>query len=138
MADALGARAFAAGGRDVFLGTGQFSPGTAEGKALLAHEATHLADGVPGLSRPMRRPEVADLEGRARRAEDLVLAVEQAPKATEAEEPQAVELPAATGTTGGGAGQPRSAVVDKAALEEKIWRVLDVELRRERDRQGRA
>jgi len=28
--------------------------------------------------------------------------------------------------------------LDKAALEEKIWRVLDVELRRERDRQGRA
>lgn len=38
--DALGARAFTAGG-DIYFGRGQYQPGTAEGDRLLAHELAH-------------------------------------------------------------------------------------------------
>jgi hypothetical protein len=40
-AGALGARAFVAGA-DMVFGEGQFSPGTSEGRRLLAHELTHV------------------------------------------------------------------------------------------------
>jgi hypothetical protein len=37
----LNARAFTLG-RDIVMGAGQYSPGTSEGKRLLAHELTHV------------------------------------------------------------------------------------------------
>ena len=41
-ADALNARAFALGEGDIFIGRGEFQPATPGGKALLAHEMTHV------------------------------------------------------------------------------------------------
>jgi hypothetical protein len=48
-ADALGARAFAIGDKDVFFGRGEFDPHTRSGRAVIAHELAHVAPpSVPG------------------------------------------------------------------------------------------
>jgi len=80
MADALGARAFAAGEKDVFFAPGELAMDQPEGKALLAHELTHVAEGHIGLARRHTKPEAAELEARSRRAERLVLAEEEKSK----------------------------------------------------------
>jgi hypothetical protein len=139
MADAMGARAFAAGGGDVFFGRGEFSPQTPEGKALIAHELTHVAEGHVGLARRPGRTERETLEVRARRSEELILAKEEAREAPEAEEmaePQQVELPPRSDQAAPG-GKGREVTVDKAALEDKVHELIERELRRERERQGR-
>lgn len=47
-ADAFGARAFTMGTRDVYFGRSQYDPVSPEGKALLAHELTHVyEDSLP-------------------------------------------------------------------------------------------
>lgn len=138
MAQTLGARAFALEGGDVFLPREHFEPTTAEGKALLAHELTHVAEGQTGLSRVPRRPVREEMEQRARQAEELVLAQEDAqrhpPAAEEAREPERVRLPG----TGKEAGSPegRTVLVDKDALEQKVWERLERETRRHRERLG--
>jgi hypothetical protein len=139
MAESMGARAFAAGEGDVFFGRGEFAPGTPGGKALLAHELTHVAEEKVGLSRRVREPEREDLEGRARRAEELVLAKEEASQrqdeAREPVEPADVELPATGGREGDTA--PREVTIDKAALEDRVYDLIGRQLRRERERTGR-
>jgi len=138
MAQNLGARAFALEGGDVFLPREHFAPATAEGKALLAHELTHVAEGQTGLSRVPRRPVREEMEQRARRAEELVLAQEDAarqPSPTEeAQEPERVRLPG-KGEEAGSA-QGRTVMVEKNALEQKVWERLERETRRHRDRLG--
>jgi outer membrane protein OmpA-like peptidoglycan-associated protein len=47
LAGALRARAFTRG-NEIFFGKGQYAPGTPDGKRLLAHELTHVADGKRG------------------------------------------------------------------------------------------
>lgn len=49
-ADALGARAFAVGGGDVFFGRGQFTPDTREGFGVLVHELAHTTDAAVGAA----------------------------------------------------------------------------------------
>ena len=139
MAEGLGARAFAAGAQDVFFGQGEFSPQTPKGKALLAHELTHVAEGHAGMSRPLRKPEREELELRARRSESLVLAREKAGKQAtqnpkDMAEPQAVKLPAESGAQAQAA---QTSTVDKLALEEKVYEVIEREMKRERERIGR-
>lgn len=133
MAESLGARAFAIGESDIFFARGQFAPKTAEGKALLAHELTHLAEAKAALRRRTGRPEREDLEASARRAEELVLAVEEAEKELKPEPAEAaeVEVPSIDEP------QPKVATIDKAALEEKVFELLERQLRRERERSGR-
>ncbi|MBL6976195.1 MAG: DUF4157 domain-containing protein [Deltaproteobacteria bacterium] len=138
MADSLGARAFAAGTSDVFFAQGEYAPATAGGKALLAHELTHVAEGHGGLATRHRHPEREELEIRARRSEEMVLAEEQAPPQpaeTEMLEPVEVEAPPRTDEA---QGDPRGFPVDKADLEDRIVDVIERETRRERDRTGRS
>ena len=139
MAESLGARAFAAGEQDVFFARGEFAPATSGGKALLAHELTHVAEDKVGLARARRRPEREDLEGSARHAEELVLAREEAAKAPADAgqvEPQKIELPADTKNAKADQ-KPQTATIDKAALEDKVYELIDKQLRRERERSGR-
>jgi hypothetical protein len=53
-ADAVEARAFTLG-NDVVFGAGQYAPGTASGRRLLAHELTHVAQGDTSAPRLLRR-----------------------------------------------------------------------------------
>lgn len=139
MAEGLGARAFAAPTGDVFFAGGEFAPGTPQGKALLAHELTHVAEGHSGLARQAGRAEREEHEGRARRTEELVLAREDprpARKHEEMSEPQAVTLPPATSPEAQGA-QAQEVEIDKAELEEKTWEVMERLMKRDRERLGR-
>lgn len=55
-AESISARAFTVGG-DIVFGEGRYAPGTSAGRALLAHELTHVvqqsAAGTPGVQRAM-------------------------------------------------------------------------------------
>lgn len=136
MARRLGARAFALPGGDVFFGQGEFRPAEPGGKALLAHEMTHVAERMPGLATPSGSGRDGEDERAARRAESLVLAREDATTRQADEtpaEPADVTMPDAEGL----GAQPRVVRIDKAALEEKVHRLLQAALRRERERTGR-
>lgn len=136
MARRLGARAFALPGGDVFFGQGEFRPADPEGKALLAHEMTHVAERLPGLATPRASERDGDDERAARHAESLVLAREDATSRQVDEapaEPTDVTMPDAEGNDAG----PRVVRIDKAALEERVHRLLQAALRRERERTGR-
>jgi hypothetical protein len=63
-AESIGADAFTVG-RDVYFGEGQYAPDTAPGRALLAHELTHVRQQRgPTLQRaPDREPEARAAEG---------------------------------------------------------------------------
>lgn len=58
-AQSVGARAFAVG-RDLVFARGQFTPGTSEGRTLLAHELTHVVQQGAGGPRhtEVRRPDI--------------------------------------------------------------------------------
>jgi hypothetical protein len=136
MAGRLGARAFALPGGDVFFAKGEFAPESARGKALLAHEMTHVAEGAPGRSGPESPAPDDDSERVARDVERMVLAREDGtPNASEEERAEPVEVDM-EGSASGREG-PRRAVIDKAVLEDKVHRVLERALRRERERSGR-
>jgi hypothetical protein len=138
MADSLGARAFTAGGGDVFFGQGELSTATPEGKALLAHELTHVAEGHIGLSRPVGRPEKDALEDRARAREAMVLAQEQQvgkPPEDGMLEAQTVAVPVEA--KGEPVQKDQEVTIDKQLLEEKVYALLERDLARERERQGR-
>jgi len=138
MADSLGARAFTAGGGDVFFGQGEHAFATPEGKALLAHELTHVAEGHVGLSRPVGRPEKDALEDRARARESMVLAKEEKvgrPPEAEMREAQTVAVPAPP--EGESVDGDVEITIDKQLLEEKVYALLERDLNRERERHGR-
>lgn len=138
MAEALGARAFASGTSDVFFAQGEFAPQTPSGKALLAHEVAHVAEGRTGLARKPRKAEAEDLELRARKVEEMVLAREERPEPVRPDEmlePVDLELPPLTEPES--AGQPVRTTIDKARLEDKILEVMEREARRDRERRGR-
>ncbi len=59
-ADALGARAFTVG-HDVVLGPGRYAPETGEGRRLLAHELTHVAQQTAATG-PRSAPSAAESE----------------------------------------------------------------------------
>lgn len=65
-AQAFDARAFTVG-QDVVFNESEFSPGTREGRALLAHELTHVAQ-TGGAARGVRRKTLADAPAKQRSA----------------------------------------------------------------------
>lgn len=135
MADRLGARAFALAGGDVFLAKSAFQADTPAGKALLAHELTHVAEGVPG--RASDGPGDDDpSEETARRTEAMVLAQEDVRRReTDEEQAEPIDVDLAEDPTGDG--RPRRVRIDKTVLEDKVHRAIDRALRRDRERFGR-
>lgn len=124
-ADALNARAFALGDNDIFFGRGEFQPGTATGKALLAHEMTHVYE----QSQPVA---LATKEGIAeaglRPGEETATRAEQEMfrQATEEEDSARRDL------------QTRElTMMEKVLLEEKIMKVLKERQILGRERRGR-
>ncbi|GMV42616.1 MAG: hypothetical protein AMXMBFR64_43320 [Myxococcales bacterium] len=124
-ADALNARAFALGDNDIFFGRGEFQPGTATGKALLAHEMTHVYE----QSQPVA---LATKEGIAeaglRPGEETATRAEQEMfrQATEDEDSARRDL------------QTRElTMMEKVLLEEKIMKVLKERQILGRERRGR-
>ncbi len=78
IAEGAGARAFALNDSDIFFGRDEFSTTSRGGKALLAHELSHVADNRQGAFPSMKRPMVEnESEARAERAEAMSLALEE-------------------------------------------------------------
>ncbi len=132
----VGARALAFNSGDIYFAPDQFMPQTAEGKALLAHEMTHVAEGVPGASGLPAHEQSREGEARARRVEKMVLAREKHREHAnrEPEKPQKIQLDQPFDTE---EGQKNVEVtVDKAALEEKTYEILQQMLKLEQERHG--
>ncbi len=78
VAESAGARAFTLNDRDIYFAREQFAPSSAEGKALLAHELTHVAERRQGAFPSLRDPaQASNSERSAERTEALTLALEQ-------------------------------------------------------------
>ena len=138
MADAMGARAFAAGHDDVFFARDAFAPQTPQGKALLAHELAHVAEGHIGLKRAPDKAEREELEARANAAETMVLAREQADKEKpdkKMTDPVKVDVSEIDQSKKKRA-RKKPRTFDKAKLEEKVIDILDRQMRRNRERTG--
>ena len=137
LTQAMNAKALAFETGDIFFAPGQFMPQTAEGKALLAHEMTHVAEGVPGASGVPLHDQRREGETRARMVEKMVLARERFRKQAEhqAHEPQKLQLPKME-TAPADTGRPE-VTIDKAELEEKTYEILQRMLKLEQERNGR-
>ena len=61
MASSINARAFT-NGRDIVFGSGEYAPGTVEGKRLLAHELTHVVQQANDLAPRIQREESACMD----------------------------------------------------------------------------
>jgi len=72
--EALGARAFALGGSDIYFGRGEYAPDTADGLGTLVHELTHTTDNIAGaaFSSESSDSDRGAAETRARDAESKV------------------------------------------------------------------
>jgi hypothetical protein len=78
VAESAGARAFTLNDRDIYFAREQFTPSSAEGKALLAHELTHVAERRQGAFPSLRDPaQSSNSERSAERTEALTLALEE-------------------------------------------------------------
>jgi hypothetical protein len=131
-ARAMGARAFAIGGRDVFIDEGQVDLGSRLGRSVLAHEVAHTKD--PSAAFAMSRPGHAGssaAEAHAERAE-LEYAQEEA-----AEEAAAAPAAAPAHEAPSAAPNRRQDEADLDKLERRVWQILDAGDRLGSERQGR-
>jgi|GEM_PF-2455663 len=79
VAEDAGARAFTLNDRDIYFAREEFAPSSTEGRALLAHELTHVAERRQGAFPALRHPAQShDSERAAERTEALTLALEEA------------------------------------------------------------
>lgn len=127
-ADALDARAFAMGDKDIYFGRGQYNPETPEGLGVLVHELTHTTDNAVGAAFSSRSGGVqySAAEERAENAERV--AVKQDGRDFE---------------PGGEAGHSadegeEEETLDMKKLEDAVAKLLDRNNRRAADRTGRS
>jgi hypothetical protein len=78
VAEGAGARAFTLNDRDIYFAREEFVPTSTEGRALLAHELTHVAERREGAFPSLRAPSARhDSERSAEHTEALTLALEE-------------------------------------------------------------
>jgi hypothetical protein len=135
----LGARAFAIGDQDIFFGEGEYNPSTTAGRALIAHELTHLSEKNTGFGRSAQsRPVLDEYERKATVSEEMLLAYE---KRNEEEAEEAGTEPDHVKTedlkTADSSELPDTAAVNKRELEDMVWDILDRQMRRDRERGGK-
>lgn len=135
MAERLGARAFTIGTKDVFFASGTFAPDTTEGKALLAHEMAHVAQGQPGTSRAGTTTQNA-YEEMAREVEARVLATGD-PDDSDAGSPEQTSGRARQWTDYPEHKRSNHAQrIDKSRLEDMVFDRMQSQSRRQNDRVG--
>ena len=136
MTQAVNARALAFNSGDIYFAPGQFAPHTAEGKALLAHEMTHVAEGVPGASGVPLYNQRREGEVQAQMVEKMVLARERfrEQEQRQPEEPEKIQIDKRQGTAD--EKEVVDVTIDKAALEEKTYEILQKMMRMEQERNG--
>jgi hypothetical protein len=131
-AKAMDARAFAVGDNDVFFDESEFSPGSTQGRALLAHELAHTRDVATGFALSQRDGHSgSDREVFAHAVEDRYVQAE----ADEEADVQKESLAAAPEAAGSGGTDDSS--VDRDDLEDRIWSIIQRQQRRASERFGR-
>jgi len=129
-AKAMDARAFAIGDQDIFIDQSEFSPGTTQGRALMAHELAHTRDAATGFALSSRGGEAtSDREAFAHAVEDQYVQAEAEDDSIQ----MADAAPAAAGS--GSKGDPADDV-DKQDLENRIWSIMEKQQRRGSERFG--
>ncbi len=130
-AQAMEARAFAIGDRDIFIDATDFNPASKEGGALLAHEIAHTRDASTGFALSRRYgSESAAREAFAEQVE-MLYALEY-----EANSEDIVGGPTETPNPIGGNGVPIEPDVDKHALARKIFEIMSTQREALLDRTG--
>jgi hypothetical protein len=131
-AKAMDARAFAVGDSDVFMDESEFSPGSTQGRALLAHELAHTRDVATGFALSQRDGHSgADREVFAHAVEDRYVQAE-------VDEDASVQKESFSGATEVSEPQESAEVdVDKDDLEDRIWSIIQRQQRRASERFGR-
>ena len=113
-AEAMEAKAFTLGGKDIYFKEGAYQPDTVEGQALLAHELTHVLEDVSGTSKEggLEGSERTAAESRAERSEEAVRETVQE------------------------VGKLSLDAVQKERLVEKVVKIIERQRRQERERRG--
>lgn len=119
-ADALGARAFALGGTDLYFGRGQFDPSTPEGFGVLVHEVTHAVDNSVGAAFDTGSSQ-GDYSQAERRAEESQAAAEHGVR---------------QGDAAGGEKAAEPAKIDLEKLGNALMKLVEMESRFMADRIG--
>lgn len=134
-AAAMQARAFAIGDADIFIADQHYDPSSARGAALLAHEVAHTRDAATGFAMSGELGGGSDRESFAESiAERLSLEL--------ARDDAGGDSGFMDGLAAGAAGRQLDAQsinpadIDRADLDERIWRILEKQGRRERERTG--
>ncbi|HIA03504.1 MAG TPA: DUF4157 domain-containing protein, partial [Myxococcales bacterium] len=122
--EALGARAFALGGSDIYFARGQYAPDTTEGMGTLVHELTHTSDNIAGaaFSSDSSNSDRGQAETRAREAESKVIHDDDDSNAADA----------AQSSDGESSKEP----IDMGKLEDKVARILERGQKRMLERNG--
>ncbi|MDP6944634.1 MAG: DUF4157 domain-containing protein [Myxococcota bacterium] len=129
-ARAMDARAFALGDQDVFIDKQQFDPTSRAGAALIAHEVAHTRDANTGFALSSTRGSgTSDREAFAEAVESRVYAMED--ELAEASTQLAQSVVEADETA-----KPPVPKIDKDALTQRIWEILEEQQRATRDRHG--
>lgn len=153
-ADALQARAFAVGEADIYFGTGQFDPSSAEGRAVIAHEVAHVAPpdfaiglggagpggaGAPVLNERKRHGTLADEDSSDGEATERTARAAEARVFAEESSGPPAELAVAADADGaatGASGRSRAARIEPHVLEGKVMALLARMQRTDAERSG--
>lgn len=120
-AEAIGARAFVLGSRDIFFGDGEFNVDTQEGRAVLAHELTHTLQPHVAFAPKMADDSGSgDEEDEARGAEERVMAKDDDPAKGAKKKSDGGSDASGDGGGGGGDGGGGS---EKAAKDDEFFGV---------------
>ena len=129
-ARAMEARAFAIGDSDIFIDKQQFDPGSRAGAALIAHEVAHTRDASTGFALSSTHgSDTSDREAFAEAVESRVYAMEDDLTGSADEISASIIEPDAHAN-------PTVPEVDKEALTQRVWEILEAQQRAARDRHG--
>jgi hypothetical protein len=129
LAQRLDAEAFTIGS-DIFAAEGRFNPTTREGRGLLIHELTHVAQQTH--PQPVDLPHVPSPQFAQRTSSSAGDSTQAAVMETEA-----VNAEQASNRTTEGAGDQQAAAIDTAELADHVYRLMQRELLLEKDRTRR-
>lgn len=134
-AAAMHARAFAIGDADIFIADQHYDPGSARGAALLAHEVAHTRDAATGFAMSGELGGGSDRESFAESIAER-LSLEMARDDAGDDSGLMDNLGAGTVQRELDAQSIDPGSIDRPDLEARIWRVLEKQGRRDRERTG--
>jgi len=131
-AEAMQARAFAIGDKDIFVDRQEFDPGSGKGAQLLAHEIAHTRDAATGFALSARNGSSTSAREQFAHEVEFKFAREYV---DDGQNPLAADDDTSAGV--GVDGIRKEPEVDKQLLAEKIVQILEKQTQQHNNRQGR-